>query len=183
MQGKTVTAHVESKVNENNPSEKYVHHSRVLHVIGRKDSSPGESRKIRRMDFQAKRPQFAWRRTLRIFQIILPYKKNKVRNSLSLSNVTKATRETAKKKNRTKSCLSNLHSKSPMKQLTFFIELIYSCFLPCYHVPNENVAPQFDTLYEPHRTRNPLTPSDKGQMVLNPFTLGNQHYDQHLHSS
>ena len=70
-----------------------------------------------------------------------------------------------------------------MKQLTFFIELIYSCFLPCYHVPNKNVAPQFDTLYKPHRTRNPLTPSDKGQMVLNPFTLANQHYDQHLHSS
>ena len=33
-----------------------------------------------------------------------------------------------------------------MKQLTFFIELIYSCFLPCYNVPNKNLAPQFDTL-------------------------------------
>ena len=70
-----------------------------------------------------------------------------------------------------------------MKQLTFFIELIYSCFLPCCHVPNKNVAPQFDTLYKPYRTRNPLTPSDKGKMVLNPFTLANQRYDQHLHSS
>ena len=35
---------------------------------------------------------------------------------------------------------------SKKKQLTFFIELIYSCFLPCYNVPNKNLAPQFDTL-------------------------------------